>query len=193
MCDFCEESLKRGAVPTAATCFFFLTEPRAAILPPTWKPHAEAGRTAREYVDPWRCEVPPSPSIPWKKSIPRDFFHKRQKETFMLFYLLWFLCFLSLTTKAKSDWYTFLISVNLFLLTKPKNWFPPPPQHIMKYFLAFSLWSAIKLHAFSLTWYVKNHQGSSQEGLASRMDKERHDVLGWGGASFLREVVPSLI
>lgn len=89
------------------------------------------------------------------------------------------LCFSSLTTKAESDWYTFVILGNFFLLMKPKILLPPL-YHIMKYFLAFSLWSAVKSYASSLEWYIKNHQGSSQEGLVSRLDEERYEALGWG-------------
>lgn len=96
MCDFCEESSETGAVPAAAaTSCSILTEPRAAILSPTWRPHAEAGIAVRRYVGPWH----------WP--IPRDFFYKREK-------------------------------------------------------------------------YVKNHQGSLQEGLASKMNQKSHEALGWG-------------
>ena len=44
MRDFWKESFKRGAVPAAAVATAsFLTEPGAAFLSPTWKPHvAEA-------------------------------------------------------------------------------------------------------------------------------------------------------
>lgn len=153
------------------------------LLPPDWAssshlilPHGShmlrlVQQQERRNVDPWHW----SDSLSWTTSW--DFFYKREKQTFLWFDLLSFDIFChsqqkpSLTDTPYVRWLiAIIIAMNLLLL----------PHHVMKCFLAFPPWSAIKpfnYHSFTAVICYKSPRIFTGS-LTSRIDKVRREALG---------------